>query len=405
MERPGARARLVAIDLARRDINLFYNVFSNRTLWPLLHSFPAKMTIRHDAYRAYLRVNRSYAGTIAPMLAPGDLVWAHDYHLMPLGHELRRLGWQGKIGYFLHTPFPPAEIFTLLPWADELMDMLMDFDLVGVQTRRHEHNLVDTLSSELPGYVIGDRFLSDGRAIRTKAYPIGIDIGIDPDEIGRMTAQAGRTAASRFFRRLPPDQKVMLGVDRLYYTKGIVLRLLTFEHLLERYPALRGRVMMVQISAPSRSRVPEYVEERRQVDELVGRINGRFSEAGWVPIHYLYRSYSQDELVTFYNAADVCLVTSLRDGMNLVAKEFVAAQSEDDPGVVVLSRFCGAADSMRDALIINPYDIEETASAMYQALRMPRGERRRRWSALIEGVRAFTAKDWSRAFLTDLQLI
>ena len=277
----------------------------------------------------------------------------------------------------------------------------MDFDLVGLQTRRYEHNLVDTLSSELRGYVIGDRFISEGRSIRTKAYPIGID----PDEIEQMTARANQTAASKFFRRLPPGQKVVLGVDRLDYTKGIVLRLLTFEHLLEHYPALRGRVIMVQISAPSRSRVPEYVEERRQVDQLVGRINGRFSEAGWVPIHYLYRSYSQDELVAFYNEADVCLVTPLRDGMNLVAKEFVAAQSEKDPGVVVLSRFCGAADSMNEALIINPYDVEETANAVYQALRMPDGERRRRWWALIGGVRAFTARDWSSAFLSDLQQV
>ena len=391
------RIRLAAMDLPRGEVNLFYNAFSNRTLWPLLHSFPAKMAIRHDAYRAYRRVNRRFAETLLPLLTEGDLVWVHDYHLIPLGHELRSLGWRGDLGYFLHTPFPPAEVFSLLPWARELLNMLLSYDLVGLQTRQYQQNLLDGLSTEVGGAVIGDTFTDGVRSSRVKVYPIGID----SEEIGRMAREADGTGGVRYLRRISPRHQIVLGVDRLDYTKGIAQRLMTFEHVLEHYPGLRGQVSMVQISAPSRSRVPEYAEERRQVDQVVGRINGRFSEAGWVPVHYLYRSYPQSELVAYYRQADVGLVTPLRDGMNLVAKEFVAAQG-DDPGAVVLSRFCGAADTMKEALLVNPYDQEQTTRAIYQALRMPRRERLRRRDALMQGIRAFGAKQWSEAFLSDL---
>ena len=391
------RIDLAALDLTRSDVSLFYNSFCNRTLWPLLHSFPSKMIIRHDAYRSYRRVNRKYAVTLLPMLRAGDLVWAHDHHLVPLGHELRRLGWTGKIGHFLHTPFPPVEIFSLLPWAGELLETLFAYDLGGVQTRRYQNNLLDSLSAHLPGGVIGEAFTQGERALRAKMYPIGIN----PEEIGDMAERAGETGAGSFLRRISPGHKIILGVDRLDYTKGIAQRLLTFEHLLEHYPALRGRVTLIQISAPSRTRVPEYVEERQRVDQLVGRISGRFAEAGWVPIHYLYRSYSQEDLVAFYREADVGLITPLRDGMNLVAKEFVAAQGED-PGVVVLSQFCGAADTMDQALRINPYDVEATARAIYRALHMSRRERVSRWKALLEGICSSTARDWSDSFLADL---
>ena len=391
------RIQLAAIDLTRSDANLFYNLFCNRTLWPLLHSFPAKMTIRHDAYRAYRRVNRRYAEVLLSILRKGDLVWVHDYHLIPLGHELRNLGWNGKIGYFLHTPFPPADVYSLLPWGRELLDMLMEYDLVGLQTKQYERNLLDALSTELDGAIIGDVFVNGGRSLWTRVYPIGVD----PEDLSRMADQADQTGAGRFLRRISPDHKIVLGVDRMDYTKGIVRRLLTFEHMLEHYPALRGKVSMIQISAPSRSRVPEYVDERQQVNQLVGQINGRFSEAGWVPIHYLYRSYPQAELTAFYREANVCLVTPLRDGMNLVAKEYVACQ-DDDPGVVVLSRFCGAADTMKEALLVNPYDIEDTAAAIYRALHMPRRERIRRRDALMEDISEFTARVWCDSFLSDL---
>ena len=389
--------QVTGIDLFRSEATLFYSDFSNRTLWPLLHSMPSKMSIRSDAYRAYVRANGRYADAIAPVLRDGDMVWVHDYLLLPLGSELRRLGWRGKIGCFLHTPFPAAEVFAVLPWARQLLEMLLDYDLFGLQTRRYLRNFVDSLLTELPGVVLGDLFVCGQQSLKVKTYPVGID----PDAVQRMASEQSGTSTTRFLKRLAARYRIILGVDRLDYTKGVVQRLLTYEHLLEHYPALRGRVTMIQISAPSRSRVPEYIEEKQQVDQLVGRINGRFSEGDWVPLRYLYRSHPQSELMAFYREADVCLITPLRDGMNLVVKEFVAAQG-DDPGVAVLSRFCGAADTMPQAVVVNPYDIRGTGEAVYQALRMPKAERVRRWNALMQDIRSSTAMAWSDSFLTDL---
>ena len=389
--------QMASMDLSIEDVELFYNEFCNRSLWPLLHSFPAKTIIRRDTYNAYLRTNREYAQALSGLLAPDDVIWVHDYHLIPLGHELRSLGWKGKVGFFLHTPFPPSEVFTVLPWARVLLDMLLDYDLVGLHTRRYVNNLLDSLSYELPGYILGDRFTDGQRFLETDVYPIGID----PEAFQDMVAGLDGNKSS-VFEDMPADHKLVLGVDRLDYTKGIVQRLLTFEQLLEDHPEVRGKVSMIQISAPSRRDVPEYVEERQQVDHLVGRINGQYSDPDWVPIRYLYRSFPQFELAAFYHSADVCLVTPLRDGMNLVAKEFVASQNEDDPGVVLLSKFCGAAYTMKDAVIVNPYDIEGTAEALSQALNMSREERQRRWSALMEDIRAYTAQRWIESFLGDL---
>ena len=389
--------QLAALDLTRSEASLFYNDFCNRTLWPLLHSFPGKMTIRNKAYRAYLRVNRRYAEALAPMLREGDTVWVHDFHLMPLAYELRRLGWDSPIGFFLHTPFPPLEVFGALPWAARLLGMLLDYDLIGVHTRRYSNNLMDSLSSEVPGVLLGNSFTYGAQSVRVEVHPVGID----PVYFGELARRPDDSPTSEFLRRTASRRMIVLGVDRLDYTKGVVQRLLTYEHLVEHYPGLRGKVTMIQISAPSRARVPEYVREREDVDQIVGRINGRFTEPGWVPLRYLYRSYPQAELVAFYREAHVALVTPLRDGMNLVAKEFVASQV-DDPGVVVLSKFCGAADTMKEALIVNPYDIEGTAAAVMRALRMPESERRRRWEALMQGISTNTANAWCDSFLSDL---
>ena len=391
------RIQLAALDLNRREANLFYNDFCNRTLWPLLHSFPAKVVIRHEAHRAYHGVNRKYAQALMPLLRDSDLVWVHDYHLFPLGRELRRLGWQGKVGCFLHTPFPPPEVFSVLPWAPELLDGLLDYDLLEVHTRRYFQNMWECLSTELRGVVIGDTFSHGNRSLKLKVNPIGTDA----DRLAELAARTLDSPTGKYIRGRSPDHKILLGVDRLDYTKGVVNRLMTIEHLLGKYPSLRRTVSFIEISAPSRTRVPEYIEEKQQVDQLVGRINGRFSDAGWVPVHYLYRSFPWPELVAFYREADVCLLTPLRDGMNLVAKEFVASQGPD-PGVLVLSKFAGAADSMSQALQVNPYDVEGTAETIYRAIHMPKAERVSRWQALVQDVRTFTAQRWSDSFVTEL---
>ena len=392
------RFELASVDLNRRDSNLFYNDFCNRALWPLLHSFPARVVVRHEAYRAYRRVNRAYAEALRPLLREGDLVWVQDFHVMPLAYELRRLGWRGKIGFFLHTPFPPPEVFSVLPWAPRILETLLDYDLMELHIRRYVYNLFECLSAELPGgATIGETFNLGNRSLEVKSNPIGTD----PEMLAVLAARSEESATGKMLRRLPSPRRIVLGVDRLDYTKGIVNRLLTIEHFLARYPSMRGKVYFIEVSAPSRTRVPEYVEEKRQVEELVGRINGRFSEADWVPLRYHYRSFPWPELVAFYRQADVCVLTPLRDGMNLVAKEFVASQG-DDPGVVVLSRFAGVADSMDQAVLVNPYDIEGTAESIHRALLMPPRERRARWEALNRDVRFFTARRWSDSFVAEL---
>ena len=389
--------QLATVDLYQKDAHLFYTVFANQTLWPLLHSFLEKVVIRQDAYRAYRRINRSFAEALYPLLRPGDLVWIHDYHLFHMGSELRHLGWNGKIGFFLHIPFPSVDIFAILPWAQPLLEGLFSYDLVGVQTAQYAHNLTECLRDELGCAVIADTLVYQSSTLRVVAFPIGIDPAIfEPG-----AQQNGKVQPRPSLERIFPRRRVILAVERMDYTKGIPERLLAFENLLERYPSFRGKVSLAQISVPSRSQVPEYIREKDRVDQLMGRINGRFAESDWLPVHHLFRSYSQPELAGLYRRAEVCLVTPLRDGMNLVAKEFVAAQA-DPPGVLVLSRFCGAAETMQEALLVNPYDIEGTADAIRRALDMPVRERHSRWEALARGVREQTAYTWCDSFLSCL---
>lgn len=388
---------LASISLSQDEVEHFYTIFSNQTLWPLLHSFPDKATISHDSYRTYRDVNRKYAEALINLLRPDDLVWVHDYHLFPLGHALRKLGWAGKTGFFLHSPFPPSEIFGILPWARKLLTRLFAYDLVGLQTRKYAYNLAESMGDELRATLIGDKMHYGGRSLTIRPFPVSTDA----QAFHRIASSQVATPVSRFLDDFTKNKKVLLGVDRLDYTKGIPQRMQAIERLLDVHPDLRGRVTLLQIAAPSRVDVPEYAQERAQLDSLIGQINGKFGEAHWMPILPLHRSYSQQDLAYFYREADACLVTPLRDGMNLVAKEFVASQTSD-PGVLVLSRFCGAAESMQDALMVNPYDIQRTASAIYRALTMPEDERLRRWKSLFSAVSRHTAEDWAYSFLSAL---
>ena len=389
--------RLASVSLSRDEVERFYNIFSNRILWPVLHGFPDKATINHDSYHVYRNVNRKYAASLIDLLRSGDQVWVQDFHLFPLGRELRKLGWTGRIGFFLHVPFPPSEIFGILPWARKLLTCLFDYDLVGLQTPKYLHNLEESLGDELGAVLIGDTVHHQGRTLKLRSFPVGADV----QAFREMALSQVPTPVSRFLEDFPKDRQILLGVDRLDYTKGIVQRVQAIERLLDDHPELIGRVTLIQISAPSRVNIPEYAQERERYDSLVGKINGKFGEAHWMPIVPLHHSYAQQDLAHFYREADACLVTPLRDGMNLVAKEFVASQTSD-PGVLILSRFCGAAESMQDALMVNPYDIQGTASATYRALTMPRPERLRRWKALFRDVRSHTARDWCYSFLAAL---
>ena len=388
---------LATLDLSEDDHRLYYNGFANRTLWPLLHSFPERVVVQRETYRAYRRVNRQFAQALSTLLEPDDLVWVHDFHLLPLGEELANAGWRGKTGLFLHVPFPSANIFGILPWSRSILESLLYYDVLGVQTTRSLRDLRDTLQEDLQGSVVGDSFVYAGRRVQLGAYPIGID----PEAFRNWAIETEGVSGGGRVQQLPLRQKTVLGVDRLDYTKGVPHRLRAFESLLRHYPSVRGRVSFIQVSSPSRTQVPEYLQEKLQVERLVGEINGQYSGRDWIPIRYLYRSYSQRDIAQLYRDVDVCLVTPLRDGMNLVAKEFVASQT-DDPGVLVLSKFTGAAESLQDALIVNPYDTDSTARAIHQGLTMGKKARQQRWQALAERVWTQTAGKWFEEFQADL---
>lgn len=393
--------RLGSVDLATVDLSedvesKFYSGFCNRGLWPLFHCFLSHFKLRPDEYRTYQQVNHYFASSLVPLLRKGDLVWVHDYHLIPLGAELRSLGWTDNIRFFLHTPFPPVDILTTHPWAGELLEHLLVYNLLGFHTQQYYRNFMEAACSEVGGKFDENTYCGTS-SVRVGVYPIGID----PDAFEHWANNPDAVRNGDFLRQIVRNRRIVIGVDRLDYTKGIPERLMAFEQFLERYPSWHGRVSMIQISAPSRSCVPEYTAQKREIDELVGRINGRFSEGDWIPVHYWYRSFSQADLSAFYREADVCFVTPLRDGMNLVAKEYIASQT-GEPGVLILSRFCGASEDLREALIINPYDIDGTAESLKRALEMPLGERRYRRQALLKHVRTHTARSWSNQFLVDL---
>jgi alpha,alpha-trehalose-phosphate synthase [UDP-forming]/trehalose-phosphatase len=399
---PGLRLRIESngdsITRAQFDYPLtwrqrFYAGFCNQSLWPLLHGFPNRVRFVDDEWQCYVEANRAYAELLLEAGGPGARIWVQDFHLMLVARELRRGGYHGKVGFYLHVPFPSLDDFEVMPWAAEVLSALLDYDLIGLQSQRWRDNFVSTVRA-----LLGSE--AEARA-RERCRVIGV--GIDPDRFAdaAISPPADPSESGSFDVSLA-GRKLILGVDRLDYSKGIPERLEGFARLLERFPEWRGKVSFVQVSVPTRSEVPDYAELRSRVELLVGRINGAFGEADWTPVRYLYRSYDQATLARLYRSAAVGLVTPLRDGMNLVAKEYVAAQNPDDPGVLLLSRFCGAAEQMTLALLTNPYHADGVASDLDRALRMPRDERITRNTALRAGVWQDTASAWAKAFLDAL---
>ncbi len=383
---PGVAYR--PVPLTAHELSLYYADFANRGIWPLFHYFVARTRISGPAWRMYERINARFAAEA--LAAGGDeaLVWVHDYQLMLVPALLRRRAPRRRIAFFLHIPFPAPDVLRILPWSRHLLRGLLGADLIGVHVPEYAEHLV-TAARRLLGCET-DRaagtVLYEGRVVAVQAHPLGVDVA----QLEQL-AQAARPRADS-------DMHEILGVDRLDYTKGILERLEAIERLLERHPGYHGRLVFTQLLVPSRERVEEYQAQKRAIDEAVGRINGRFSEGGWSPIRYLVRSVSTDELVAMYRHADVALVTPLRDGMNLVAKEYVIAQL-DDRGVLVLSEMAGAASELPEALIVNPYDISAVAEALHRALAMPDEERRARMSALRHRVRANDVRVWLGRFL------
>ena len=390
---------IATIDLEATDVDEYYNGYANKTIWPLFH-YRLDLTAYDRSFgKGYERVNRAFAETLRPLIKPGDMIWVHDYHLFPLARDLRRLGVDNPIGFFLHIPWPARQLVTTLPHHARLVESLFDYDLIGFQTRDWQQAFEDYVVMEAGGHVDAEgRASAFGRKTCIGAFPIGIDAA--DFEKAVTTERAMRThnliASRNLFRSL------IVGVDRLDYSKGLEERLLGYEQLLKDHPEHVGNTVLLQIAPPTREEVEAYQEIRARLEAQCGRINGEFADTDWDPIRYVHRSYRRDELGGIYRAAKVGLVTPLRDGMNLVAKEYVAAQNPADPGVLVLSRFAGAAAQMREALIVNPFSREEVSDALHRALTMPLRERVSRWESLIAGVRKDDISAWRDSFVAAL---
>jgi trehalose 6-phosphate synthase len=389
------------LDLSPSDYQRFYVGFSNAALWPLFHFRTGLMRFSRDEYAGYLSVNRSFAKALLPLLRPDDLVWVHDYHLIPLGEELRRLGYEGRLGFFLHIPFVPPAVLQVLPPASELVRMLCAYNLTGFHTLRFVQDFLASARDLAGAKVTGDLAHLGGRVTTVGAFPIGID----PGAFARSAVRAFETGYIARVRESLQGRSLIVSADRLDYSKGLPNRLEGFGRLLARFPQHHRKVSFLQIAARSREDVAEYQSLRRELDRMTGDLNGRFSHFDWVPLRYMTQMVQRPRIAGLFRLARIGLVTPLQDGMNLVAKEFVAAQDSEDPGVLVLSRFAGAAEQLRDALIVNPYDPDEIADAMHAALEMPLEERQRRHESTREAVFQGTAAQFCASYLDAFQTV
>jgi trehalose 6-phosphate synthase/phosphatase len=395
---------LGVVPLSEDEVEKYYLGFSNETLWPLFHDLLGNCHFNLEHFEAYKAVNRKFAEKTAEISQADDFVWIHDYQLVLTGAYLREIGLRQSLAFFLHIPFPAADLFRRLPWKDELLQGLLAYDLLGFQTLRDHRNFVHCATSFVPGVRVVSRHrnhtvLRQGdRSFKVGHYPISIDFN---DFAARAATEEVADAAWYLHENFERRQ-ILLGVDRLDYTKGIPERFLAFERALEKYPDMQRKVSLLQIVVPSRTLVPDYMDLKTHLEQLAGRINGRFSTHGWVPLHYHYRSLEQVQLLAHYRTAEIAVITPLRDGMNLVAKEYCAC-SVDNHGVLILSEFAGAADQLgKHALLVNPYDLERAADAMYHAFCMPDDEQRRRMTLLRAQIRRFDVHRWVKSFVSTI---
>ena len=392
------RVTYIVCDLAKEDYQEYYNGFANRVLWPILHYQVDRAEFSRRDLTGYLRVNDYFARQLHNVLKPDDLVWVHDYHLMPLAKALRDLGHKNRIGFFLHIPCPPPEILTALPHHERLIPSLCDYDLVGFQTGDDAFNFSRYLARECGLHSHDFNYQFGGRTMRVDVFPVGIETAA----FARLAQRNERTSFVQQVRESLAGRVEIIGVDRLDYTKGLHLRMEAFERFLATQPQWRGKVTYLQISPKSRSEIREYADMAQQIEAAAGHINGTFGEVDWTPIRYVNRAYGRAMLAGLYRASRAALVTPLRDGMNLVAKEYIAAQDPNDPGVLILSRFAGAARECRAALLVNPYDPESVAVAIARALSMPLDERQSRHEATFQALVRDDIETWADRFLRVL---
>ncbi|MEJ2032742.1 MAG: trehalose-6-phosphate synthase [Deltaproteobacteria bacterium] len=395
--------RLGPVPLTPEEVEKYYEGFSNETLWPLFHDLLGHCEFSLENWQTYQQVNRRFAERIAAWLAADDVLWIHDYQLLLVGSELRRLGYRPPLAFFLHIPFPSLDLYRRLPWKHKVIRSMLDYDLLGFQTLRDRRNFVQCARELVPGIQaeIHRRYTllqHDGRTVKVGHFPIGIDYAEFNDTAGTQEV----SEAAWYLHENLGNRQIVLGIDRLDYTKGVPERFLGFERALEKYPELRQRTSLLQVVVPSRTRVQGYRKLKEQLDRHAGRINAHFSEGGWIPIHYVFRSLDRIQLLAHYRACEIGLVTPLRDGMNLVAKEYCASSIEKT-GVLILSEFAGAADQLhKGALLVNPYDTDGMADAIYRAFTMPAAERQRRMEWLRAEVKRHDVYRWVRSFLGSL---
>jgi len=389
----------VLTDLPKAAYDEFYYGFANRVLWPILHYRLDLAEFSRQDLSGYTQINEHFADELSELLKPDDVVWVHDYHFLLLAKALRERGHRNRIGFFLHTPFPPVEIITGLPHHGRIISALCHYDLCGFQTETDAANFARYVESEcrLPGdrrkgYDTGERI------VRIGDFPVGVET----DNFNKLARRAIKSSFVGGVLSSLSGRAMIIGVDRLDYSKGIENRLAAFERFLDTYPEWRDNVTYLQITPKSRSEIPEYMQMERNVSSTVGRVNGQYGEASWTPIRYVNRAHTRTALAGLYRAARAALVTPLRDGMNLVAKEYVAAQDADDPGVLILSRFAGAAVECKPALLVNPYDTEAVAAAIHRALTMSIEERRARHRALYSIIAKNDINEWPARFLSAL---
>ncbi|MBM7345410.1 alpha,alpha-trehalose-phosphate synthase [Pantoea coffeiphila] len=386
--------------LNQNDYDLYYLQFSNAVLWPAFHYRLDLVNFQREAWEGYSRVNKLLAQRLLPLLKPDDVLWIHDYHLLPFAAELRELGVTNRIGFFLHIPFPTPEIFNALPPHAELLEMMCDYDLLGFQTESDRIAFLECVSLLTSLQTEGKQHRAFGNRFATEVYPIGIE----PDSIKEM-AEGPLPPKMVAMKRDLGDAQNIIACERLDYSKGLPERFLAYEALLENFPQHRGKIRYSQIAPTSRGDVQAYQDIRHQLETEAGRINGKYGTLGWTPLYYLNQHFDRRLLMKIFRLTDIGLVTPLRDGMNLVAKEYVAAQDPDDPGVLVLSRFAGAANELTSALIVNPYDRDEVAAALDRALTMSRTERISRYNDMMAVLRQNDIAHWRKSYLQDLQAL
>ena len=392
--------KLIPVTISAAEAEDYYLGFANSVIWPLFHDLQPKCDFNPRYWYTYLEINRRFAQAVADNTRESDYIWIHDYHLMHIGSMLREMNTSRKTGFFLHIPFPPLDIFVRLPWRFQILEALMEYNLVGFQTGRDRKNFLHCLVRYFPGTRIQGRgsvvevYFRD-RMVRVGNFPISIDFA----HFEKSSRSSDIVAKVQNLRNSFPGQKIILGLDRMDYTKGVRERLEGLRSALSRYPDLIGKVTMIQVLVPSRRELKEYQVLKAGIDRLIAEVNGQFATMGWNPIHYHYRNLGRDELLTLYNASDIALVTPLKDGMNLVAKEYCACTVDND-GVLILSEFAGAAaDLQKGAILVNPHNYEAIADALYQAVNMDPQERRSRMKTMRSIIRKRDIFSWVDSFL------